>query len=174
MAGLRIDAVRSSTQLFPLHRVDAVRDALADTFASLQPAGIVASAACGGDLLALAVAGECGVLRRIVLPYEISRFRATSVVDRPGNWGAIFDRVIAEVSAECGTVVLTSRGRRAFSDATARIVLDAEEAARIHGATVEAVLVGWSGSSRRGSHTAALRRFAVGRGWPVHEIPIGV
>ena len=47
---------------------------------------LVCSAACGADLIALQAAGRVSLRRRIVLPFEPSRFRDSSVVDRPGDW----------------------------------------------------------------------------------------
>jgi hypothetical protein len=32
--------------------------------------------------------------RRVILPFERRRFRETSVTDRPGDWGPLYDQVI--------------------------------------------------------------------------------
>ena len=52
-----------------------------------DPARLIRSAACGADLLALDIAGEFGVERHVVLPFAVQAFRASSVTDRPGEWG---------------------------------------------------------------------------------------
>jgi hypothetical protein len=51
---------------------------------------VVASAACGSDLIALDVAGELGLERRVILPFEPNRFAETSVEDRPGEWRTLY------------------------------------------------------------------------------------
>jgi hypothetical protein len=58
---------------------------------------LVCSAACGADLIALEVAGNSQIERHVVLPFEQGIFRRTSVTDRPGGWGPLFDRVLDEV-----------------------------------------------------------------------------
>jgi hypothetical protein len=35
--------------------------------------------------------------RRLILPFEPTRFRRTSVTDRPGDWGPLFDKILAEI-----------------------------------------------------------------------------
>ena len=97
LAGRRVDAPGTVEQRFPLNRVPPVR---AELITLLDPAGVhalVCSAACGADLLALDVAGEAGIKRHVILPFDGPTFRRTSVVDRPGDWGPLFDRVIDEV-----------------------------------------------------------------------------
>jgi hypothetical protein len=101
VAGRRIDAENAEHERFPLKNADSVADAVGRKFAALRPTALVCSAACGADLIALKMAKVLTVRRRIILPFEPSRFRSTSVVDRPGNstwdWGAIFDDQIQEV-----------------------------------------------------------------------------
>src|SRR4029450_10857441 len=38
-------------------------------------------------------AGALGVARHVVLPFDRIRFRRTSVVGRPGDWGPLYDAV---------------------------------------------------------------------------------
>ncbi len=96
LAGRRIDPPDIANPAFPLANVDAVRIRLREFFQAQSAAALVCSAACGADLLALDVAGTLGIRRRVVLPFAAERFRETSVTDRPGDWGSIFDRVIAD------------------------------------------------------------------------------
>jgi len=57
-------------------------------------------------LIVLSEAGSLGLRRRVVLPFEPKRFRETSVVDRPGDWGTIYDQVIDQVETNGDLVVL--------------------------------------------------------------------
>ena len=67
--------------------------------AAERAAVLVCSVACGADLVALEAAERLGRRRRIVLPFAAERFRMTSVTDRPGDWGPMFDRMIAAADA---------------------------------------------------------------------------
>src|SRR5438067_9574049 len=98
LSGRRIDAANADTPRFPLKNVALVRERIA---ALLQEnvTAFVSSGACGGDLLALDQAGALGIRRRLVLPFSAARFRATSVVDRPGDWGPVYDEVVRAVRA---------------------------------------------------------------------------
>jgi hypothetical protein len=95
VAGRRIDPEGTATPRFPLANIDDVRQRIRAVFEQEQATAIISSAACGADLIAQEQAAEMGLLRKIVLPFEIPRFREKSVVDRPGNWGPVFDRLIA-------------------------------------------------------------------------------
>src|SRR6202007_3063310 len=92
----------------------------------------VCSAACGADLIALEEAERLGLRRRIVLPFPAKRFRETSVTDRPGEWGALYDRLIGEAKAAGDLVVLSGTGDddAAYAAANTTIVHEAEELAR--------------------------------------------
>jgi hypothetical protein len=76
-----------------------VRHDVEATFRRLRLDAIVCSAACGADLLALGTAQALDVEAHIVLPFDADRFRATSVVDRPGDWGRLYDAAIAKAHA---------------------------------------------------------------------------
>ena len=67
---------------------------------------LATSAACGADLIGLSEAGKLGIRRRVVLPFSREKFRAESVIDRPGEWGHLYDMVLDEVSA-MGDLVIT-------------------------------------------------------------------
>jgi hypothetical protein len=82
VAGRRIDAANAQVARFPFENVSAVRSALLRTFGNAGARLIVASAACGSDLLALDAASAMGIDTRIVLPFAPEVFRETSVVDR--------------------------------------------------------------------------------------------
>ena len=98
VAGRRVDAADTQTTRFPHGNVDAVRAALSRTLENAAAMLVVASAACGSDLLALDAASVLGIRVRIILPFAPEVFRETSVVDRPqpAYWGNLYDRLIAE------------------------------------------------------------------------------
>src|SRR5262245_15369924 len=97
LAGRRVDAPNAGTARFPLVNVELVSRRVDELFEHEAATALVSSAACGADLLALKVAGARRMRRRIVLPFDRARFRATSVIDRPGDWGRLYDRILAEL-----------------------------------------------------------------------------
>lgn len=109
LAGRRIDAPGAIPR-FPLTQVDAVRGRVRQLLADSATSTLVCSAACGADLIALQVARDLGLRRRIVLPFAPTAFRETSVVDRPGAWGPLFDEII-EAAREADDLVVMSGSR---------------------------------------------------------------
>jgi hypothetical protein len=99
---------------------------LRTVLADLEPEVLVSSAACGADLLALDAARTLGIRRRIVLPFDASRFRASSVVDRAGEWGPLFDSLYEEALSSNDVVILPYEGddEAAYAAATDRIVTE--------------------------------------------------
>ena len=95
LAGRRIDAPGTPPR-FPLDRMSAVREELRELLAGGGTTTLVCSAACGADLVGLDVARKLGLRRRVVLPFSVQAFRESSVVDRPGDWGQLFDDLIGE------------------------------------------------------------------------------
>ena len=89
-------------------RVPAVREAIVKRLNELSAIGVVSSAACGGDLLALEAASSARIPTRIVLPFAADKFRKTSVIDRPdpAYWGP------ALRSADCSCPVTGRRAHR--------------------------------------------------------------
>ncbi len=100
LAGRRIDAPDSKAVRFPLKNVSRVKEDLRKLFISTGPVVLVCSGACGADLVALEVAGSLGIRRSIVLPFDKATFKVTSVTDRPGDWGDLFDKIYMEVVGE--------------------------------------------------------------------------
>lgn len=72
-----------------------MRDAIRALFKETKAQALVCSAACGADLLALEVADDLGLYTKVVLPFSPEPFRSTSVTDRPGDWGPLFDRLVS-------------------------------------------------------------------------------
>ena len=180
LAGRRIDAAEAQEPRFPLHMKNTVRKRLHDLFAEQSATTLVCSGACGADLLALDVARELGMHRRMVLPFGQQRFRETSVTDREpaDEWGALFDRIVDELTATDDLLTLegAEAGQQAY-EAVNRTILD--EASRLaqnfHGSEgssrdVLAVAV-WEGESRGAEDlTAALLEEAQTRGFQTTEI----
>jgi predicted acylesterase/phospholipase RssA/tetratricopeptide (TPR) repeat protein len=157
LAGRRIDSVDSDSSRFPLDAVPTVRRQLADLLIRERAVAVVCSAACGADILALEEAERLGVRRRIVLPFPADRFRVTSVIDRPGDWGQRFDRLV-QGAAESGDLVVLSgdpdNGEAAYSVANEAIIAEAQRLAKVGTARLVAVIV-WEGFARPGSDATA-------------------
>ena len=154
LAGRRVDAPDADTPRFPPSNESTVGDRLRRAFEELGATTVVASAACGADLVALEVAGSMGLRRVVVLPWERERFRQQSVVDRDGAWGERYDRVLDEVEADGGLRVLglCDDGDSAYTATNEAILNEARELA---GADVEPGEAGsvvaipvWDGESR--------------------------
>jgi hypothetical protein len=171
VAGRRVDAPDSLVRRFPADRIEAVRARLGDRLSTLARGGartLVASAACGTDLLALEEADRLGFRLRVVLPFEPAQFRSVSVVDRPGDWGSRFDRLVEQVGRRRDLVVLGSRpdddgAFLATSDAILQEALAlARDPAGPPRPDLVSVLVVWDEASRGPDDvTAAFRARAV-------------
>jgi len=156
LAGRRVDAPDAATARFPLSNVELVSRRVDELFGRENATALVSSAACGADLLALKVAGARGMRRRIVLPFDRARFRATSVTDRPGDWGPLYDRILAELDPSHDVVALEgySEGAPAYLAVNHVILQDAVGLAARLGPEAMAVLV-WEGSPRGSDDTTA-------------------
>lgn len=145
LAGRRIDAVDADAIRFPLSRAPAIRSALTEALSRRKVGKLVCSAACGADLLALAAAHELGIRRRIILPFAPDLFRSSSVIDRPGDWGPIYDRMIAEARATGDLLIINGRPENedAYSQATHAIIREAASDDHFHLA-----IVIWEGRTR--------------------------
>ncbi len=180
LVGRRIDARDAEVARFPFESVGIVRDRLVQYFTELKPSAVVCSAACGADLLALDAAQELRIRRRVILPFDRQQFRHSSVTDRPGNWGPLYDRVLDDLPSE-DLVLLesTQKGDEAYR-ATSLAILDhaVTLAARIPAGTREGAaaadviaLLVWDGESRGTTDlTAGFAAEAERRGLAVNEI----
>ncbi|HEY1391222.1 MAG TPA: hypothetical protein VGF38_21980 [Ktedonobacterales bacterium] len=92
ITGRRIDAEDADQARFPPEQAPAVQQAITSAMRDMRIEMVVSSAACGADLLALNAASELKIPFWIVLPFDRAQFRETSVVDRGGDWGEIFDK----------------------------------------------------------------------------------
>lgn len=176
LAGRRIDAPDADPPRFPLSSVDLVRGRLHRLLSEKEAKALVCSAACGADLLALAVAGDLGIQRRVVLPFVPERFRETSVVDRLGDWGSLFDAVCSEVSEQGDLVILgcSENDATAYSAASRAILEEAMKLQTLYKSTDKQPLltvIVWEGDARGDDdETAAFARDARSRGFAVEEI----
>lgn len=178
LAGRRVDAPGATTPRFPLERVPVVRERIRRLLEERRPSRLVCSAACGTDLLALEEADALGIPYHIVLPFDVSRFRGTSVADRPGDWVGTYDRLIAEAQGageltaledvDAGSGAAYAAANRAILDEALRTVR--RDASGAHPREVLAVIV-WDGRSRgEGDLTEGFAREAGAMGLDVVEI----
>jgi hypothetical protein len=149
LAGRRIDAPDAATPRFPVENAEVASRRIRELLETQGATALVSSAACGADLLALVEAGALGIRRRVVLPFDRERFREISVVDRPGEWGRLYDNVLDEVSSNGDVVMLNSKTEddTAYAAANYAILDEADALARETGQPVSAALV-WDGASR--------------------------
>jgi hypothetical protein len=132
VAGRRIDAATASKPSFPESSEREVKLAVVRAFRERQVELVVASAACGADIVALEAARELGLRFRIVLPFEPARFRETSVVDRGESWGPRYDALLEAAQARSDVVIVTESATDddgAYALATRRILDEARTAA---------------------------------------------
>jgi hypothetical protein len=169
LAGRRIDEVNANERRFPLENAKAVGKSLEKLLAREAPARLICSAACGADILALEACETLTIPATIVLPFAPSIFRATSVTDRPGNWGPRFDRVIgrARDRQELVELNLPSEDLDAFEKANIEIV---GRTARLDARERLAILV-WDGAKRGADDaTADVRDRALLEGFRVLQV----
>jgi hypothetical protein len=172
LVGRRIDAPGADPPRFPLDHVANVRDRLRDLISEYQPDWLVSSAACGSDLIAQQVAGELARRRRVVLPFSPQEFRQRSVIDRPGDWGPAFDRLILELEREKNVLnlQLDPEAPDVYTRANEAILEQALALAGGATAQVLAVIV-WEGQARGDDdYTAAFATVATQRGMVVKYV----
>jgi hypothetical protein len=104
-AGRRVDAPDAVEKRFSPENANRVRQEIRDFLKAEKATLLVSAAACGSDILALEAAGELGIRRRVVLPYDKVTFKQSSVIDRNGDWGERYDRILAEVQGRDDLVV---------------------------------------------------------------------
>jgi hypothetical protein len=145
-AGRRIDAPDATEVRFPLESVSRVAKEIRTVLEGLQATVLVSSAACGSDILALEAAGQLGIRRRIVLPFDRRTFRETSVADCEGNWGDRYDSQMDDVADKI-VLGLPVDDRVAYTVTNEHILNETRTIARNLGVEAGAV-VAWDGKSR--------------------------
>src|SRR5271169_4673034 len=148
IAGRRVDAKNAERARFPLANVDRVRQAMHATLVQQGATTVVSSAACGADLIALAEAGKLGICRRVVLPFGREKFRVTSVADRPGDWGVLYDEVLDQVQAAGELLIIGKLDHGDPYSVVSKLILD--EAIKLGQERREAVgaAMVWDGAAR--------------------------
>ena len=168
-SGRRIDAADADEVRFPESAESAVATRLRERFGKLSGGTIVSSAACGSDILALEVAGELGMDRHVILPFDRASFRETSVTDRPGDWGPRYDAILDDLPAESVIVLRLAKGAGAYERTNNSILDLAVELAGRPG-DVRAVIA-WNGATRgEGDITLQFAERARARGMDVSEV----
>ncbi len=161
LAGRRIDAPDAEEARFPPANVARVRERIAAALREHDVVALVASAACGADLIALDEAAKLGIRRRIVLPFRREPFREKSVTDRPGDWGALYDRLVDDASRTGDLVELDAivgDDDAAYVAANQAII---DEAGRLAASRDTVAITVWEGQARSGNDiTDAFRRLA--------------
>jgi hypothetical protein len=171
LAGRRVDASDAKKPRFPLRNVERVSKAVHSLLVQQGATAMVSSAACGADLIGLSEGGKLGLRRRVVLPFSRTQFRRTSVVDRPGEWGSVYDTVLDEVDALGDLIILGNIGNADPYSLTSRCILDEASAlGQEQHESIGAVMV-WDGATRgQEDYTTGFGIDARRRGLPVFEI----
>jgi hypothetical protein len=171
VAGRRIDADPDGER-FPLRNAPLVRMRLGEAFDRHAARTLVVSAACGTDLLAIEAARARGMRFRIVLPFAAARFRETSVVDRPGDWGASFDVAIKEARGRDDLIELPDDlpEEEAYLAANERLIAETRSLAAHDLQTALAVIATEGESHDSGDVTEDLARRARTAGLEVVKI----
>ncbi|MER9935140.1 hypothetical protein [Mesorhizobium sp. M0088] len=174
LAGRRIDAVGAERR-FPLGNVPIVRARIVEALKRLEVKSLVCSAACGADLIALQVAIEQNIPRRILLPFEPQKFRSSSVTDRPGNWGEIFDYVLEQTPSEdVVNLELTNKDpNKNYSLVTREIVKQTSIIAKAADLSPTTLLVWDSLPRHTGDATQDMLEVSKSAGFEVHHIQTG-
>jgi hypothetical protein len=150
-AGRRIDAEGAKDARFPFANVRAVRAAIDASLERIAPSLLIASAACGADLMALEAAASRDIRMRIVLPFPPPRFRATSVADRPNPefWGRLYDDILKRAEERGDVVVLdcSENDAGAYSAAN-KAIIGTASAASAAPSTRRVALIAWDGMPR--------------------------
>ena len=164
-AGRRVDAPDASTPRFPPQNVPVVQARVQEYLQQQRPSAIVCSAACGADLILLQAAQN--IPRYVLLPSAPEEFRQSSVTDRPGVWGAIYDEILQVAEVDVLTLPPGQEGYLAVND---RLLDKAQSVAGDLGRPVTALVI-WNQQSRGDDDvTGHFLRQAKRRGLPVSEV----
>lgn len=171
LAGRRIDSDDASVARFPAANIERVRQAVRALLIEHNVTTIVSSAACGADLIALSEAGKLNLRRRVVLPFDQQQFRKDSVVDRPGEWGPLYDSILDDVSVHGEVVIMQNLGKEdPFIAASNRILEEAVVLGREGSESVGAAII-WDGAERgEPDYTAEFAKEARRRSLEIFEI----
>lgn len=171
LAGRRVDPEGFTPPRFPADHVDLVSERIRAALRQHQATALVSSAACGADLLAQQAAAGLGLRRRVVLASARAAFRETSVTDRPGDWGPLYDRML-DALPPADLIILAPHPDRdqTYREVNLRILDEARKLALEASQPAAAMLV-WNLVPRGPDDiTEHFRREAAARGMPVFDI----
>jgi hypothetical protein len=137
---------------------------------------LVSSGACGADLVALDVAGQLNISRKMVLPFDAKTFRLSSVTDRPGNWGELFDAIYTDLKKKSNVIVLNYNrdDNDAYEKANFDILNTADvlfEKSNNKGDPKKVALIIWEGAPKDSNDTTDhFRKEAEKRKYVIEEI----
>lgn len=176
LAGRRVDAADAPVARFPLKNVEKVKEKLQRLFTANNIDYLVSSGACGADLIALDVAGHLDISRKMVLPFGAETFRSSSVTDRPGNWGELFDTIHEELKKQSNVITLkyTQDDDEAYEKTNFDILNTADilfEKSNDAGDEKKVAIIIWEGAPKDSNDTTDhFRKEAGKRGYQIEEI----
>ena len=143
-AGQRVDEPDAEIPRFPASKVSEVSRRIRKLLHKQNPRAVVCSADCGADLLLLQAAGEMHIEQVVLLPSEPKAFRKSSVTDRPGNWGELYDQVLKTARVE---ILRLPEGQEVYLETNLKLLDRGEQLARENDVPAEALVI-WNGTSR--------------------------
>lgn len=148
LAGRRIDAEHAEYKRFPLSAAPRVKTQLKEFFEENHISHLVSSGACGADLLGQEIADELNIDRTIILPFDPAVFKTTSVTDRPGEWGTLYDRLVNMPVQNLIVLKLDPRDPHAYEQTTLEMLNTAEEISSRYNKQAVVVLIVWEGRAK--------------------------
>ena len=143
-AGRRVDAPDAGTARFPPSNVPKVRKRIRELLVREKPTAVVCAAAFGADLLLLDVAGKMHIQQIVLLPSDPETFRQSSVADRPGDWGELYDHVLKTAKVE---ILKVPEGQEGYLQTNLMLLDHGEDLARARGVPAQALVI-WNQKSR--------------------------
>lgn len=154
LAGRRIDAPDAQASRFPSGFTNSVKQKLIICLSSVNATHLVSSGACGADLLALEAAEELGIGKTMILPFDADTFRSTSVTDRPGDWGIVYDKLVRVLKKEnqLMELKLSKEDSEVYLETNFRILDQAQKIAEQSKQEIMALIV-WEGKPKDADDT---------------------
>ena len=180
LAGRRIDAEDADARRFPADQIKRVREEIKLFFVENNPHWLVCSGACGADLIALDVTVELNMPAKMILPFDADTFRSTSVTDRKGNWGILFDSIHDELNEKENVIILnfTKDDKDAYEKTNVAILKTADALFEVNGkqniytvSEKKVALIIWEGTPKDSNDTTDhFRKLAIESGYTIREI----
>jgi len=178
LAGRRIDAEDAGARRFPVDQIKRVREEIKLFFVENNPHWLVCSGACGADLIALDVTVELNMPAKMILPFDADTFRSTSVTDRKGNWGILFDSIHDELNEKENVIILnfTKDDKDAYEKTNVAILKIADALFKKKetfdpAAEKKVALIIWEGAPKNYNDTTDhFRKLAIESGYTIREI----